>query len=694
MNLWFEFCWPADREKCKVSPAQRSALMGMPVSTPRTWCFGVFELDASSGELRRNGTRIKLREQPVRILLLLLEHAGQMVTREELRQHLWPSDTFVDFDHSLNSAVMKLREALGDSADKPLYIETIPKKGYRFVAPVSSGHAAIKTEDERVASVPHAPSAEPPRAPTKAAALSDPFTSEDPTVSNEDLRSESNAPSPRRSVWLPALRASAVPVLLIVAITLGTLGWRNRFLGRAAQPQIKSLAVLPLENLSGDPSQEYFAEGMTDELITELARIPALRVVSRTSVMQVQDKGVRKPLQQIADELKVDALVEGSVVRSGDKVRITAQLIDARNDKHLWAQSFESQTSDVLSLQDSVAREIASQTKTVLAPPARGDRNTMPINPAAYDAYLRGRYFLSKRDAVKSTPYFQQAISLDPSYASAYAGLADAFETRWVFGDAKTEDAMPKALAAARRAIELDPENGEAYAALGAIETDYEWNWTAAERDLTRAIALSPSYSTAELRYAIFLDATDRPEEAVTHMRRALELDPLSFFMNRHLGSTLYIARHYDEALYYLRRAGEMEPNRPDVVESWISAIYEKEGRQDDAITHDLLSLGGDHPQSEVERLRSIYQRAGWKAFWQARIDMMAPEADRYPWVPYGLGVSYLRLGDRDRAFSWFNRAVDQRCYCVTWLKVDPLVDDIRTDRRYDDLLRRVYLSQ
>jgi TolB-like protein/DNA-binding winged helix-turn-helix (wHTH) protein len=668
--------------------------MGMPTNTAaQIWRFGVFEFDAYSMELRRAGIPIKLRDQPSRILAYLLEHAGQMVTRDELRQLLWPADTFVDFDHSLNTAVMTLREALGDKADKPLYIETLPRRGYRFVAPVSLGRAAVRTEDEGVASVPHAPSAESAKPPAEAAALSAPLTSQDQTASYGGPSSEPKALRLRLSVWLTALRVAAVPALLVTVISLATLGWRNRFLARAAEPQIKSLAVLPLENLSGDPSQEYFADGMTDELITELARIPGLRVVSRTSVMQVQGKGVHKSLQQIAGALNVDALVEGSVVRSGDKVRITAQLIDARNDKHLWAQSFESQTSDVLSLQDSVAREIASQTKTVLAP-TRGDRNTMPINPAAYDAYLRGRYFLSKRDAVKSAAYFQQAISLDASYASAYAGLADALETQSVFGDVKTQDGMPKALAAAKRAIELDPENGEAYTALGTIETSYEWNWTAAERDLTHAIALSPSYSYAELRYAIFLDATDHPEDAVTHMRRALELDPLSFYMNRQLGTTLYLARHYDEALSYLRRAGEMEPNLAGIVENWVSAIYEKEGRQDDAVAHELVALGGDHPQIEIERLRSIYQHAGWKAYWQARIDMIAPDADRHPWVPCTLGVDYLRLGDRDLAFSWFNRAVDQRCWCMTLLKVDPLLDDIRTDRRYHDLLRRLNLSE
>jgi TolB-like protein/DNA-binding winged helix-turn-helix (wHTH) protein/Tfp pilus assembly protein PilF len=672
--------------------------MGKATNTAtQDWRFGVFEFDACSMELRRAGIPIKLRDQPSRILACLLENAGRMVSREELRQLLWPSDTFVDFDHSLNTAVMNLREALGDSADKPLYIETLPKKGYRFIAPVSLGPAAIAAEGEQVASVPRAPPIEVSRAPKRPVALSDSFARQDLIASNGDLRSEPKEASDpqvlsrRMSVWLAALRAWAVPVLLVVVLTLGVLGWRSR-LGRTAKPQIQSLAVLPLENLSGDPGQEYFAEGMTDELITELARIPALRVVSRTSIMRVQDKGVRKPLQQIASELKVDALVEGTVVRSGDKVRITAQLIDARNDKHLWAQSFESQTSDVLSLQDSVAREIVAQTKTALTLPERGNRSgTMHINPAAHDAYLRGHYFLGKRDALKSTAYFQQAISLDASYASAYAGLADALESQSLLGNAKTEDVMPKALAAARRAIELDPENGEAYTALGSIETTYEWNWAAAERDLTSGIALSPSNSYGELRYAVFLDAANRPEEAVSHMRRALELDPLSFHMNRHLGATLYFARHYDEALYYLARAGEMEPNRPDVVECWISWIYEKEGRQDDAVTHDLMALRGDFPQADVGRLRSIYQHAGWKAYWQARIDTMSPYSEG---MSYELGLSYLRLGERDLAFSWFNRAVDQRRVDMIWLKVDPLMDDIRNDRRYNDLVRRVNLSE
>jgi tetratricopeptide (TPR) repeat protein len=313
-------------------------------------------------------------------------------------------------------------------------------------------------------------------------------------------------------------------------------------------------------------------------------------------------------------------------------------------------------------------------------------------NPAAREAYLRGRYFLSKREAGKSTAYFEQAVSLDPSSASAYAGLSDSLESQTLMGMARPEDAMPKALAAAKRAIALDSQNGEAYAALGSIETTYEWDWAAAEHNLTRAIALIPAYPLAEMRYAVFLDAMNRTGEAITHMRRALQLDPLSFLMNRHMGSTLFFARHYDEALYHLRRAGEMEP-QSTVVENWISWTYEKKGMQDEAVSHDLASLRTDLPQAQLERLRSLYQRAGWKAYWLKRIDLMSHDAQQ-GCTAYDVGINYLRLGNQDQAFLWLNRAIDQRCFWMIWLKVNPVLDDLRSDQRYAGLLGRMNLRE
>jgi tetratricopeptide (TPR) repeat protein len=430
---------------------------------------------------------------------------------------------------------------------------------------------------------------------------------------------------------------------------------------------------------------------MTDELITELARLPSLRVVSRTSVMQ--DKDTHKPLRQIARELDVDAIVEGSIVRSGDKVRITAQLIDARNDRHLWAQSFEGRVSDILSLQDSVARDIAAQAKVALMPGAQFESGVIKsIDPAAHDAYMRGRFFLNKREAEKSTAYFREALTIDPKYAAAYAGLASALESESTLEMVKPEDAMPKATEAARRALELDPKSGEAYTALGSIETIYEWNWEAAEQDLKRGIEFSPNDSLGEMHYSAFLDAMNRPEEAVMHMRRALVLDPLSFFMTRHLGSALFLARHYDEALFYLRRAEEMEPNHFGVVENWISWIYEKKGMQSEAVNHDLATLRGTAVDADRDKLLAIFEHSGWKAYWRARIaeDSFSSQSC----APYFVGASYLRLGERDRAFEWLNRAVDRKCLWVMWAKVDPLLDDARTDARYRALLNRVHLSE
>jgi TolB-like protein/DNA-binding winged helix-turn-helix (wHTH) protein len=608
--------------------------------------FGQFEVDLETRQLQKNGFRIKLPEQSFQLLMVLLERPGEIVSREELRRRLWPSDVVIDFDHGLNKSVQKLREALGDSAESARFIETRQRIGYRFIAPVWDAGPG----EEQAVVLPSAPAIE--------------------------LRKGRS----RRFAYL-------LTAAMVLAVGLGAwLAWRH--LRHSSRP-IRSLAVLPLENLSGDPNQDYFVDGMTDELITELARIPNLRVVSRTSIVQAQRE--HRSLPELARELDVEAIVEGSVVRSADKVRINTQLIDAASDKHLWAQSFESEASDLVALQDSVAREIAVQTRVTLAAPSQASHET-DVNPAAHDAYLRGRYFLSKREADKSAGYFQEAIRLDPKYASAYAGLADARESQTLLLTARPEDAMPKGMAAAQHAIILDPQNGEAYSALGGIETTYEWNWAAAEQNLTRGIVLSPSYSLAEMRYAVYLDVMNRTGEAVAHMRRALQLDPLSFLMNRHLGSTLYFARQYDEALYHLRRAQEMEPHSR-VVENWITWIYENKGMYDQAILHDLSFLQASALEQEADRLRTIYENQGWNAYWQARMAAIDPGADNGCGA-YVLGLDSTLLGDRDAAFRWLNRAMDQRCFWMMWLKANPSFDALRQDERYSALLHRMNLPR
>jgi TolB-like protein/Flp pilus assembly protein TadD len=483
----------------------------------------------------------------------------------------------------------------------------------------------------------------------------------------------------------------ASAVLIAACAVLGT--W---FIQKRLNPigPIRSIAVLPLSNLSGDPNQNYFADGMTDALISELAQIPELHVVSRTSSMQ--EKGNTKPIRQIASELNVDAVVEGSVVRSGDRVRITAQLIDARNGRNLWVKSFEEQMSDILALQDMLAREIASQARVAIAP--NGSGKSAHIKPDAYDAYLRGLYFLNQRDTDKSAEYFQQAVNLDPTYAPSYAGLAQALAQQVFTDPDKTmAETMPPALAAVKRALELNPMSGEAYTARASIETIYQVDWTAAGRDLEHALSLNPNDPVAGIEYVIYLDNMGRTNEAVDHMRRVLSLDPLSFRANRHMGSALYFARRYDESLFYLSRASELE-KLPSAVENWSTRDYEMLGRFDESVRADLLAILASKPDANVEPLRIAYQQGGWKAYQVARAALLKPLATikGHSWngaIAYELGLSYLRTGDRAQAIPYFEYAADQHCFWSLTMKVDPVLDDLRSDPHYPELLARVHAT-
>jgi TolB-like protein/DNA-binding winged helix-turn-helix (wHTH) protein/Tfp pilus assembly protein PilF len=652
-----------------------------PVQQAKVVRFGPFEFDLRTHWLTRGGEPERLSLQPLRLLGLLVQRRGELVSREELRTQLWPGETFVDFDHGLNNAVNRVREALRDSATAPRYIETVPRRGYRFIAEVKDFELPQPEEaKETIFSPPDLPEQAESRnevpgvaATVAAKAITEPEKAQS-TPHTSSVR--------RRLMWLKPLLAGT---LALVALVFYLKPARMHPAG-----PIRSLAVLPLQNLSGDPNEEYFVDGMTDALITELARIPKLRVVSRTSAMQ--DKGSKKSLRQIASELDVDAVVEGSVVRSGDHVRITAQLIDTRDDRHLWAESFEEPIKDVLALQDEVVNEIASEAEAALAP-LRESTGSARVNPAAYDAYLRGLYFLHLRDALKSVAYFKQAISLDPSYPGSYAGLAEALASDQVLSNTKPSDTGSLALAAAKRGISLDSESGEAYSALGFVEFIYSRDWNAAGQDLQRGVALSPNNSLAELQYSVYLDATGRPEDAVTHMRRAVRLDPLSFLMNRHLGSVLYFARRYDEALVYLRRAAELDPHNFPLVENWRSRTFEMLGRTGEAEAADLLMVGAWFPDAHLAPLRLAYERGGWKGYQTARIELLLHKP-LHACGSFEIGESYLRLGDREKAFSWLSRGVETSCFWVNSLAVDPVLEDLRGDPRYLTLLQKVHTSR
>lgn len=600
--------------------------------------FGRFQADDASFRLTADGAAVPLEPKTLRLLLYLLENRGRLVRKQEILDAVWAEAAVTE--NALTRSIGVLRRALDDDSREPRFIETVPTAGYRFIAEVETS--------------PSTPSVQADRAPEK-------------------------DPAPVRASGRMGLKVAAIVAGLLV---IGVGSWFAASRLRPA-PTIRSLAVLPLSNLSGEPGQDYFADGMTDELITQLAHIPNLRVVSRTSVML--DKNANKPLPQIARELGVDAIVEGSTVRSGNRVRITAQLIDARTDRHLWAQSFEGPADDVLGLQDSVAQQIATKARLVLLPPPP----RRSVNPAAQDAYLRGLYFFNKQDIPHSLEYFQRAIALDPNDSEVYAGYATALDAAAAFELARPADAMPKALEAARRAIELDPNNGQGYTELGSAQTIYTWDWAAAEQNLTRGIALNPNDSVAEFKYAVYLDAVGRPQDAVTHMKRAVQLDPLSFFINRRMGATLYLAREYDAALAQLARAAEME-QRPGSVENYVSLIYEQKGERDLAVQHDVMALHDEKPQFDTASLLAAYQQHGWQEYWRARSQSLlaAPEE---PCTGYEIGVDDLRVNDLDHAFKSFDRAADERCFYIALIRVDPLLDSVRTDARYAALLRRIH---
>ncbi len=515
-----------------------------------------------------------------------------------------------------------------------------------------------------------------------------------------DVDDEANRLS-AHSMALPQVGLPGLPVgdrrigrytlpLLAIAIILGYAGWRLVEARRPAS-NLPTVAVLPLKNLSGDPTQDYFADGTTDELITELARVPGLRVVSWNSA--VQEKDTKKSLQTIARELRADLLVEGSISRIGNTVRINAQLIDTRKDNHLWANSFEGPLSEVMALENRAAAEIVDQARAG----GRGVQSSGPawtaevVDPAAHDAYLRGRNYFDKRQGSESVAQFQRAIELSPGYASAYAGLAVALQTEALLGETRPEQIVPTAMAAVNKALELDPGNGDALIARGAIETTFLWNWKDAEHDLTRGIALSPNNTYGRMMLSVYLDSVGRREDAVEQMRQAVEIDPLSFYMARHLGTTLYYARHYDEALRQLQYAREMHPASAIVVDHWITDVYEKKGMYDDAVRYDLLGLQKTRFTQDQKKLLAAYHQNGWQGYWAARLHEVRGESSD-PLYNWEAGIAAMRAGHHKEAIVFLKRAADEHCYWMATASIDPLLDDLRQYPAFSEVLATVHL--
>jgi TolB-like protein/DNA-binding winged helix-turn-helix (wHTH) protein/Tfp pilus assembly protein PilF len=639
--------------------------------------FGVFEIDLRTGELRKKGIRIKLQGQPFLLLTTLLKQRGELVTREELRRTLWPDDTFIDFDHSLGTGINKLREVLGDSAANPRFIETLPRRGYRFIAPIE-----VVSAGEDVPVVSEAPLEE------QAPAPGDPVGAED--HDQVDLTKKTAVGKLPR--WPLLWKIAAFALLPLAAIfVVWILHPGSRLL-----PSIRSLAVLPLENLSSDASQEYFSDGMTDELITELGQISELRVISRTSAMTY--KGVRKPLPQIARELNVDAVVEGTVLRSGNRVRITAQLIRASADKHLWAQSYEVELRDVLALQRSVARSIAEQIRIKLNPSEQTHlKGLKTVNAEAYEAYLKGRYFWNKRTGnglKKAVDYFNQAIEEDPDYAQAYAGLADTYALMgdWEYGVLPPTEAFPKAKAAATKALTLDSTLGEAHTSLAFVLDLFDWDWGAAEREYRHAIELSPSYATAHHWYTWHLIVLGRNSEAITEMRKAESLDPLSLIISADVADVLLCARRYDESIQQSRKTMEMDP-RFAVTHYELGQAFVQKHMYNEGIAElqTAIDLSGGN-KAFKSNLAYAYATSGRRNKALEILSDLKNRSNSGFSNASEVALIYVGLDEKDQAMTWLEKAYGERFNPSVLVR--PCFDPLRSDPRFQDLLRRIGLSR
>lgn len=645
--------------------------------------FATFEVDLQQHELRKNGLKLKLHGQPFQVLAMLLETPGEVVNREHLRERLWPTDTFVDFDHGVNTAINRLREALGDSADNPRFVETLPRRGYRFIAPIES--------------IPPVP------------AVMDASPSPLPQAQPSPLPETGVQPRHgKRFVWI---LAAALLLGLLVAANVGN--FRQRLFDEQPRAPIQSIAVLPLVNLSNDVNQDYFADGMTEALTTDLGKISAIRVISRTSVMQY--KGTKKPLPEIARELNVDGLVEGTVSRSGNHLRITANLLQAYPEKHLWAESYDSEVGDILAVQTQVAQAVAREIRVKLTPEEQKLlSSTRPVNPEAHDDYLRGRYLCNKytrEEWDKAMQYFQRAIKEAPDDPLSYSGLANCYVlVGWggdIFaGDLSVIEIMPKVRDAAQKALQLDENLAEAHTSLACVELILNWNWAGAEREFKRAIELNPSYSPAYAWYAHYLVAMGRFDESAAAAKRSLDLDPFSKTTMDYGEWAFYLGHHYDLAMEQSRKSVELAPEFP-----WshyiLGLIYEWTGKHREAIEEytkmqELFGLS----QNRLTELRVAYQQSGEKGYWRKTLEFCqeaskeqrkAASTSGFGWCDYmryqDVAAVQVRLGQFDAAFQSLEKAYTKHEAELIYLKIQPEWDGVRADPRFQSLLHRIGLN-
>jgi TolB-like protein/DNA-binding winged helix-turn-helix (wHTH) protein len=611
--------------------------------------FGLFELDLKAGQLSKNGAKIRLSQQPFQLLSVLLERPGEVLTREELRQRLWSSDVFVDFDHGLNKSIQKIRDALGDSADSPRYIETVPRVGYRFIAPVSGGVRSPELE---------------------------------PNVTIPQIMLDLPAARPAAAIsgdhggrWF--LMAGCVASLAL------TVGWLIHPARMQPGEPIRSLAVLPLDNLSGDPSQDYFADGMTDELTTMLAKNSRLRIVSRTSVMQY--KAAHRPLPEIARELGVDGILEGSVARSGDKVHMTIQLIQASSDTHVWAESYDREENDVVSLPSEAAQTIAKRLSSAVL-------QTTPVryvSPEAHDAYLRGRYlwFLDKND--EAGPYFKRATELQPDYALGWTGVSMYYGVGAIEGVMRPEQSLAEQEASATRAVELDESLPEAHLAMGASIFMRKWDWARADQEVARAIELDPRYAEAYHFRSKIYTAINRNQEAIKAEKKAQELDP---FARPFAMSFAYLSvRRCDDAISDARLKLVALPQDVFLHYMLFRAYHCKGAEMEAAEELEKLYLLNGNKTSAMS-VRHAFEQGGYKAVVRWQVSDFKKKSLTHYVCPVGLAGLYAQLSDREQALSLLEQGYRLHSPPLLWIQNDPAFDFLHSDERYRSIIKRVGL--
>ena len=628
---------------------------------------GLYDIDLGCPELRRDGVRVPLQEQPFRVLSLLLERPGEVVTREELQTKLWPADTYVGFDEGINTAIRKLRAAFGDSADNPRFIETLPRRGYRFIAPVSEVAAEVAGVNGRAGDAAEA--------------------SEGESVVNP------SAPAEHSRNW----KAAAVVAALALVVASSAYFLQRRLTAETPPTKPAMLAVLPFQNLSTDPEQEYFSDGLTEETITDLGQLSPdqLGVIARTSAMAY--KHTTKTVSEIGRDLGVDYILEGSVRREGKRVRISAQLIRVKDQTHLWAENYDREFEDFLGVQNDIGYAISREVDVRLTPEKQSELQTVrKVDPEAYDLYLKGLFYWNTLTATglrKAISYFEQSTRKDPSNALAYAGLADCYALLPMIGDAAPRDSFPAAETAIARALELNEGLAVVHDSNARLKFFYEWDWPECEKQCLRAIELNRNLAGAHVRYAHLLSDLGRHREALAEAQRARELDPLSLITNALDGMFLLHARRYDEAIQQLRRTIDVNPHF-FVSHFQLGKAYEQKKMYAEAIAE--LVKARDISEGNTETIASlghVYAVSGQPG---AAREVLAglERQSRQRYVPaFNLALVYAGLGEKDRALDALEKGYEERDVHMMFLKVDPRWDEYRTNPRFVQLMRRMRLD-